>query len=1214
MKNSNKPALTKTDPAINEYYPRGAFWAAVIILAADIAYIFIILFYVMRANASLNSQVFTMLAAGFVVGLLVIGAMFAVRSNHLPAAGGMMLTSIFLWALIVSSCVKGVGIMAGLAVLFSTLSISTQTFPKRSITISILSGVFVGVISSMLEFYPLFQQIEVPGGQRLPYVAIALVVLFLILTYAQFRNYALSSKFIVFFLIVTLVVGSTVAALTLILSRVTVSNSVGTHIQDLATSQAFTIGETISRQIDSLVILANNQLLQTALMEANQAYPGNPGQIQDLLDGLDNQWRAADAENNNDDPLVKSHLENPVASELLKYTVAFPNNVEVFITDIYGGLVGSSQRTSDYYQADEEWWQSAYANGDGAIYISQPEFDESANQMSVLISLPVYDPQMQAMVGILRTTYAVSEFPVILASTRVGSTGSADLIFADNTILQEGNLGELDPGDQKIFDQAKGSVFIQGIWANNPSLVSAAPVSSLTNQTVISDLGWNVVFHQNSEEALKSVDNQNRTSLIITILNVGLISIIAVGLAQILSKPITRLTSVAEKVGAGNFAMRASVDSKDEIGTLASTFNQMTDRLQETLQGLERRVEKRTQELVLAGQAGNELSRLRDLEMLLERSVELINTNFNLYYTQVYLVDPSRRYLVLRAGTGDVGQTLLNQEHNLPINSNSINGSAAVEKNPVIVVDTDISATFKPNPLLPETRSEIAVPLMVGDRVVGVLDMQSRTPGSLSTENLPAFEALAGQLAVAIENAELIQQVEKAREEVERNARKLTREGWGNYLNAIDREERLGYSSVRNEIAPLTEPLMYADDEATLSVPMKITGEEIGLIKLEKPEGERWNLEDTNLVNSIAEQVSRQIENLRLLAQAEQYQREAEDAVRRLLREGWTDYLSHRSTSQLDFIYDQNLVLDFDKAEVFENPAIKLPLVLRNEAIGEVALEGIDLTNEETLDLIRTINQRLAAHIENLRLSERTERALSETEALYSITSELNAAQTFEEILKALTDRTILQQADRLTLLSVYDRPMDGNSSPEWVIPVASHTNIPVEIASKYPVEVFEPSPHALFSDKPLMIEDIEFDNRLDRSSRTLFYEIFQAKSSLIVPLMLGDRSIGFVQGFFETKTKFNENDVDQLALVANQAAIAVQSRILYEQAQNRARYEQLIREVTAQVYGAADTDSIMRTTVEQVGRVLGQKAFVYLERKMQGNQPDPEDGNGHLS
>jgi len=196
------------------------------------------------------------------------------------------------------------------------------------------------------------------------------------------------------------------------------------------------------------------------------------------------------------------------------------------------------------------------------------------------------------------------------------------------------------------------------------------------------------------------------------------------------------------------------------------------DRLAE-LSIANRALEVRTRDLALAAEVGRRISMVRDLKALLTEAVELIHARFDLYYTQIYLADAAGTTLVLKTGTGLVGAELARRGYSLPIGPVSLNGLAAAEKRAIIAADTAASPNFLPNPLLPRTRSEMCVPLLVGEKVVGVLDLQSDRPGALTDENLPAFEALAGQLAVAIENAALFADAERARAEIEAQAQQL---------------------------------------------------------------------------------------------------------------------------------------------------------------------------------------------------------------------------------------------------------------------------------------------------------------------------------------------------------------------------------------------------------------------------------------------------------
>ena len=203
-----------------------------------------------------------------------------------------------------------------------------------------------------------------------------------------------------------------------------------------------------------------------------------------------------------------------------------------------------------------------------------------------------------------------------------------------------------------------------------------------------------------------------------------------------------------------NLFLRSLTLALQEARTLNSELEQIKS-------SLEVEIAKRTKEMVLAADIAQNISSLRDLRELLDQSAALIQATFNLYYVQIYLLNETSGFLELYAGTGGAGQALLDEKHQLRAEATTINGTAYTTKQPVIVANTQESRLFKPNPLLPLTRSEIAIPLVIGEQVVGVLDLQSSESQGLSEESLPAFMTLAGQLAIAIHNATLFTEREQ---------------------------------------------------------------------------------------------------------------------------------------------------------------------------------------------------------------------------------------------------------------------------------------------------------------------------------------------------------------------------------------------------------------------------------------------------------------------
>jgi len=271
--------------------------------------------------------------------------------------------------------------------------------------------------------------------------------------------------------------------------------------------------------------------------------------------------------------------------------------------------------------------------------------------------------------------------------------------------------------------------------------------------------------------------------LTLSLYAVSIAFVIGLFAANTILKPLRQLEEAAKELEKGNLAYRVTVDSNDEFEHLASLINRMAARLQDSFVFLEQRIAERTQDLAIASQISVTVTEkvANQYEMMAE-AVEIIRARFNLYHTQIYLLDPSGRNLILSAGTGEIGAQLLRKSHRLPVGLGSINGRAVSEKRILVVEDTQKSVDFLPNPLLPLTRSEMAMPMFVGEKIIGVLNLQSEYPAALNESNRPVFETLAGQLAVAIQNASLFAETMQVRDELAERSRHLTVEGWQEFL------------------------------------------------------------------------------------------------------------------------------------------------------------------------------------------------------------------------------------------------------------------------------------------------------------------------------------------------------------------------------------------------------------------------------------------------
>ena len=246
-----------------------------------------------------------------------------------------------------------------------------------------------------------------------------------------------------------------------------------------------------------------------------------------------------------------------------------------------------------------------------------------------------------------------------------------------------------------------------------------------------------------------------------------LLIVIGIVLTRSITQPLSRLAEAARTLASGDLSQQVDVPGldqpfvskpQDEIGVLGQTFNNMVAELRGLYLDLEGKVEARTTQLAAASEVARAASASLDLNVTLRTSVDLICERFGFYYAAIFIIDARTNKAVLREARGTIGQALKASQYELAIGSRSLVGAATATRQSQIVQNVRGEPRHHPNPLLHQTRAEAVFPLLYGDNLVGVLDVQSTQVNAFRPDLIALLTTLADQLAVAIHNAELYTQ------------------------------------------------------------------------------------------------------------------------------------------------------------------------------------------------------------------------------------------------------------------------------------------------------------------------------------------------------------------------------------------------------------------------------------------------------------------------
>ncbi len=335
--------------------------------------------------------------------------------------------------------------------------------------------------------------------------------------------------------------------------------------------------------------------------------------------------------------------------------------------------------------------------------------------------------------------------------------------------------------------------------------------------------------------------------------------VLGAGLAYYVSKtvsdPIYDLIKTFNKIQQGDLTQRATVTATDELGIVTVQFNRMVSHLETLQTTLEQQVAERTRQLAASNEVGRVAATSLDPDKLLAKIIPLFHEQFGYYFAAIYLLDSTGRWAELREATGEAGRVLKQNRHRLEVAGKNMVGAAIRDRVPRIAqVASEEKQRFE-NPLLPYTRSEIALPLMVGERVLGALNVQSTRESDFGPQVIETMKNMAGQVAITLENARLFQEAQQIIKEMRAVQQQYLLEGWsGLSKESQGLEYRLGDD--------------LDEDSKKLEATISLRDQPLGQIMLERKD--EWTPEQQSLVDAIATQAAIALENARLVSESRQ--------------------------------------------------------------------------------------------------------------------------------------------------------------------------------------------------------------------------------------------------------------------------------------------------------------------------------------------------------
>ncbi|MDH5506331.1 MAG: GAF domain-containing protein, partial [Anaerolineae bacterium] len=399
-----------------------------------------------------------------------------------------------------------------------------------------------------------------------------------------------------------------------------------------------------------------------------------------------------------------------------------------------------------------------------ALYSPEPLYSET---FVIFSSQPIENQNGESIAAIVGISESLAIRSILIADLQFLPDSDAYFITADGTFVGIDKFtGELT---SLAVNETQRQTLLNAGQSEELNIIS---FESFDQDLVIAGYSWlpflntGLIVEVPQASIYQQINSLAPFTLVLVALSaVGLALIVIIGTRGLVN-PVIQVAEASRLFSEGDWQMRAAVNRNDEIGLLAHSFNHMADELSNLYRSLKFEVDERTRQVITASEVGQLATSAKSLNELMHTTVNLIVDRFGYYHAAIFLVDSAGEFAELREATGEAGHNLKSQGYRLSLDSQSIISWVINNNLPRIASDTLADEIYIAHELLPETHSEVGIPISLGGEILGVLDVQSTKTSAFDEESVNVLQTLSNQLATAIQNFRLLEGTEIDRQEI----------------------------------------------------------------------------------------------------------------------------------------------------------------------------------------------------------------------------------------------------------------------------------------------------------------------------------------------------------------------------------------------------------------------------------------------------------------